>query len=150
MLFLKPTFSLIRTIMKKTMLLILIVVMILNVAPNCGPKKTDDTCSSQAAVSAITSPQVNSVQAPSPGPNFPLRITVSNLPTTGVSITVKARPEAGGPEFFSETRNTSTEVNDFTITGTPVNVASIVDITVTSSNCSNNNWTGSYRYSRKQ
>lgn len=136
--------------MKKLLLLILIVAVVLGITPNCGSKKTDDTCSSQPAVSAATSPTVNSVQAPSPGPTFPLRVTVSNLPTTGVSITVKAKPEAGGADFFSETRNTNTSVNDFTITGTPVNVASIVEITVTSSNCSNNKWTGSYRYSRKQ
>jgi len=135
--------------MKRTLFLALTVVMILGLMPNCKKKKGDDPCATQTAISATTSPAINSVQAPSPGPNFPLRITITNLPSTGVSITVKAKPEAGGTEFFSETRNSTTAVNDFTITGTPLNVVSIVEITITSSNCPANKWTGSYKYSRK-
>jgi hypothetical protein len=73
------------------------------------------------------------------------------MPSQGVSITVRARPEspANAAAFFTETRNSSQQVNNFTITNTPVNVASIVEITITSRSCSNNSITGSYRYSRK-
>lgn len=122
--------------------------------PNCkkGGGGGSDACQGQAAVSATTSPAINSVQAPAPGPDFPLVITLTNVPTVGVSIQVKARPEtpAGAAAFYDQTRATVTGTTDnWSITGTPAATSVIVDITITSKNCSTNKWTGSYRYSRK-
>jgi len=74
------------------------------------------------------------------------------VPAVGVSIVVNARPEtpAGAPIFFTQTHATVTNTTDnFTITGTPTGVICVVDITITSKNCSTNKWTGSYRYSKK-
>ncbi|HUR10053.1 MAG TPA: hypothetical protein VM012_01715 [Flavitalea sp.] len=134
---------------RKSFLLALTVLIILGIMPNCKKKK-DDTCSSQPAIVATTSPAVNTVEAPGPGPTFALRVTItSTLPSGGVTIEVKARPEASATTFYSESKTATTSVTDFTITNTPQNVPSIVEITITSKSCSSNKWTGSYRYSRK-
>jgi hypothetical protein len=109
-------------------------------------------CTGQATVSATTVPSVGSLQTAATGPDFPLVITLTNVPTVGVSIVVNARPEtpAGSAIFFTQTHTTVTGTTDnFTITGTPSGVVCVVDITITSKNCSTNTWTGSYRYSKK-
>lgn len=116
------------------------------------PPPPPNPCTGQAAISATTVPPVNTLQTAATGPDFPLAITMTNVPSVGVSIVVNARPEtpAGAPAFFSQTHATVTGTTDnFTITGTPSGVISVVDITITSKNCSTNTWTGSYRYSKK-
>jgi|GEM_PF-2331342 hypothetical protein len=136
----------------KKILLVLGLFTIIVTSPACKKKKGGDSggCD-EASISFVSNPPVNSTQTPAAGPNFPLEINISNMPSQGVSITVRARPEspANAAAFFTETRNSSQQVNNFTITNTPVNVASIVEITITSRSCSNNSITGSYRYSRK-
>ena len=117
-----------------------------------GGGGTPDPCVGQATVSATTVPAIGSSQTPAPGPDFPLTITLTNVPTAGVSIVVNARPEtpAGSAIFFTQTHATVTGTTDnFTITGTPATTICVVDITITSINCSTNKWTGSYRYSKK-
>ena len=116
------------------------------------PPPPPNPCTGQATVSATTVPPIGRLQTTVPGPVFPLVITLNNVPTVGVSIVVNARPEtpAGAPVFFTQTHATVTGTTDnFTITGTPSGVISVVDITITSKNCSTNVWTGSYRYSKK-
>lgn len=133
----------------KALLLILSVIMTAGIFATCK-KKPADACSGQPAIAATTSPAVNTVEAPAPGPNFPLRVTItSTLPSGGVTIEVKARPESSNTAFFTETKSATTSIIDFTITGTPINTPSIVEITITSKTCGTNKWTGSYRYSRK-
>ena len=111
-----------------------------------------DPCTGQAAVSATTIPPIGSSQTAAVGPDFPLAITLTNVPTAGVSILVTSRQEtpAGSAAFFTQTHATVTSTTDnFTITGTPTGVICVVDITVTSKSCSTNTWTGTYRYSKK-
>ena len=117
-----------------------------------GGGGTPDPCVGQATVSATTIPRVNTLQAPATGPDFSLAITLTNVPSAGVSIVVNARPEtpAGSTVFFTQTHATVTGTTDnFTITGTPAATICVVDITITSKNCSTNKWTGIYRYSKK-
>ena len=135
---------------RKALIPALFVILTLGIFSTCKKKPTD-SCAGQPAIVATTSPAVNSVEAPAPGPNFPLRVTItSTIPSGGVDIKVVARPETSTTAFFTETKSVTTSVTDFTITGTPINVPSIVEITVTAKTCSTNKWTGSYRYSRKQ
>jgi len=97
------------------------------------------------------SPAANSNQAPAPGPDFPLTVTIkSTLPPSGVKIDVVARQDvAGSTPFFSQSINSTVSVNNFNITNSPRNVTIKVDVTVTSLTDSNNKFTGSYTYSRK-
>jgi hypothetical protein len=134
---------------RKALLPGLIVIMAAGIFGTCK-KKPADNCAGQPAIVATTSPAVNTVEAPAPGPTFPLRVTISStLPSGGVNIEVKARPENSTTAFFTETKSATTSVTDFTITGTPLTTPSIVEITITSKTCGTNKWTGSYRYSRK-
>lgn len=96
-------------------------------------------------------PAANSAQAPAPGPDFPLSVTIkSTMPAAGVKIDVSARTDvAGSTPFFTESRNSTTSVNNFTITNSPKGVTLRVDVTVTSLTTSSNKFTGSYTYSRK-
>ena len=90
------------------------------------------------------------VEAPAPGPDFPLRVTVkSAMPSGGVKIDVTAKIDGGTVAFFTNSKTTSSGVTDFTIALTPSGVVSVVDITVTSVSTSTNKWSGSYKYSRK-
>jgi hypothetical protein len=117
-----------------------------------GTPTPPNPCIGQATVSATTVPPTGSLQTAATGPDFPLAITMTNVPTVGVKITVNARPEtpAGAPIFFTQTHATVTGTTDnFTITVTPSGVICVVDITITSNNCNTNTWTGSYRYSKK-
>jgi hypothetical protein len=109
-------------------------------------------CTGQATVSATTIPAVNTLQTAATGPDFPLAITLTNVPSAGVSIVVNARPETpvGAANFFSQTHATVTSTTDnFTITGTPSATICVVTITITSISCNTNTWTGTYRYSKK-
>lgn len=126
--------------------------LVVIISPACKKKKGggNGNCE-ETLISFVSSPPINSTQTPATGPNFPLEINISNMPAQGVSITVSARPESpsNAPAFFTETRNSNQAVNNFSITGTPSNVASIVEISITSRSCNNNKATGSYRYSKK-
>jgi hypothetical protein len=73
------------------------------------------------------------------------------MPPSGVKIEVSAKKDdgSGAPAFFSTSTNTSTSVNNFSITSTPSGVQCLVEVKVTSLTKSTNQWSGSYRYSRK-
>lgn len=127
-------------------------VMLLLVAIGPGCKKKKDNGCAEAVMQVTTVPAEGSVQPASVGPGFPVTVNlVSGMPSSGVTIEIKARPE--GPvstPFFTDTlRNVMTPSTSLTITGTPAATAAVVDITVTSTTCNTNKWTGSYRYSRK-
>ena len=135
--------------MKKVFLPWLAVIMVLVAMPYCK-KKTTDSCGTEATLVIATTPANGTTEPPAPGPGFPLRVTISSaMPASGVTIEVKARPDASATTFFTETRNTSTKDNDFTITGAPATVTCIVEITVTSKTCNTNKATASYRFSKK-
>jgi hypothetical protein len=105
----------------------------------------------EADLVVTTTPAVGSVQPPTNGP-FDLTVTItSTMPPSGVKIVVNARKDDGTnpAPFFTTTVNTSTSVNNFSITNTPAATQCIVDITVTSLTKATNVWSGVYRYSRK-
>jgi hypothetical protein len=136
--------------MKQSIFLGWVLLITLAIGPGCKKKK-DGGCS-EAQMKVTTLPAEGSVEPASPGPNFPLTVTITEgMPSSGVTIEVKARPE--GPTstpFFTDTlQNVTVNANNFTITGTPANTFAVVDITITSTTCNTNKWTGSYRYARK-
>lgn len=102
---------------------------------------------------AVTlNPPANSTQPAAPQADFPLTVSItSTMPPQGVTIDVSAKKDdgSGAPPFFTQTTNTSGANNNFNITGTPVGVVCITEVTVTSRTQATNKWTGSYRYSRK-
>jgi hypothetical protein len=146
-LFIKPIFI----VMKKPILLGLTVVFMLAALPAC--KKKGSSGCSEPAIQVTTTPATGTSEAPAPGPDFPLTVNVtSGLPSAGVIIEVKARPEtpAGSAPFFTQTSsNVNSASTSYTITNTPSATTCVVEITVTSKSCNTNKWTGSYRYSRK-
>ena len=105
----------------------------------------------EAALNVELNPPANSNQAAAPGPDFPLTVTIkSAMPPSGVKIDVTARQDvAGSTPFFTQSINSTTSVNNFTIVNSPRNVTIRVDVTVTSLSTSTNKFTGSYTYSRK-
>jgi len=105
----------------------------------------------EATLVVTTNPPNGSVQAASNGP-FDLTVTItSTMPPSGVKIEITARKDDGTnpPPFFTSTNNSTTSVNNYSITGTPATTQCIVNIKVTSLTTSTNTWSGSYRYSRK-
>lgn len=120
---------------------------------SCQKNPTNPTNpSNEDTLTVQTSPVTtnNNVEAPAPGPTFPLKVTItSKMPASGVKIDVKANPDGTATAFYSESRNSTAAVNDFTITNTPKTVVCVVTITVTSVSNTSNKWTGSYRYSSK-
>jgi hypothetical protein len=91
------------------------------------------------------------VEAPAPGPDFQLSVTItSKMPAGGVKIDVSSKKDGStDAPIFTTTRNTSTATNTFTITGTPSGNTYVVTVTVTSLSQSSNTFTGTYKYSRK-
>jgi hypothetical protein len=71
------------------------------------------------------------------------------MPSKGVTIAVSAEPDGSSVAFFTTSISSTQLVNNFTITGTPVAVVSVVNIKVTSNSTATNTWSGSYRYSAK-
>lgn len=135
--------------MKKAFLPWIAVLLVLVSMPYCKKKKTD-SCATEATLVVSTTPANGTTELPAPGPTFPLRVSITSaMPASGVTIEVKARPDASATTFYTETKSTTVKDNDFTITNTPNTVTCIVEITVTSKTCSTNKWTGSYRYSKK-
>ncbi len=103
----------------------------------------------EATLAVTLSPAAGSNQAPAPGPDFPLTVTItSTMPSGGVKIDVVAKID-GGANFFTESRNSSSATNNFTITSSPKTVTLRVEVTVTSLSLSTNKFTGSFTYSRK-
>jgi hypothetical protein len=136
--------------MKQSIFLGWVLLLLLATGPSCKKKK-DGGCS-EAKMKVTTLPAEGSVEPASPGPNFPLTVTITEgMPSSGVTIQVKARPEGptSTPFFDSTLTNVTVNANNFTIRNTPAASAAVVDITITSSTCNTNQWTGSYRYSRK-
>lgn len=139
--------------MKNRLVVLLAVSAVVIAMPFCGKGGgggTTDPCTSDPKVVISTTPAAGTTEAPAPGPTFPLKVTVSStMPTSGVTIEVKAHPEGSTSNFFTETKSSTTKDTDFTITGTPNTVICVVDVTVTSKTCNTNKATASYRYSKK-
>jgi hypothetical protein len=105
---------------------------------------------SEPAMAVTTTPANNSTEAPAAGTTFPVSVNItSNLPASGATIEIKARPEAGTTAFYTESKLATSALNNFTVTNTPLGTPAIVEITITSKSCATNKWTGSFRYSRK-
>ena len=108
--------------------------------------------SGEATLVVVISPPAGSVQPPAPQTDFPVSVLItSTMPSQGVQIDVSAKKDDGsgaGP-FFTDSKTTSSPTANFNITGTPVSVVCIAEVTVTSKTNANNKWTGSFRYSRK-
>ncbi|MDP4150882.1 MAG: hypothetical protein Q8927_20130 [Bacteroidota bacterium] len=103
----------------------------------------------EATLAVTLSPANGTTQPASPGP-FNLTVTItSTMPTKGVTIAVTAEPDGSSVAFFSSSISSSQATNNFTITGTPVGVVSVVNVKVTSNSTATNTWSGSYRYSAK-
>jgi hypothetical protein len=140
------------SIMRKSIIPVLAVAFIIVISQFCskGGGGGNGGCT-ETGVTITTTPALNTVDPPAPGPDFPLTVNVANLPTAGVTIVVKAAPEspAGAAAFFTESRPSTSSTNSFTITGTPTATSCIVTVTVTSKSCATNSTSGTYRYSRK-
>ncbi len=124
--------------------------ILLGMAGKCKKPKTP--APAEASLQVTLDPSANSVQSPAPLVSFPLKVTINSaMPSQGVTIVVTSKKDDGSsePAFFTANQNTSTSVNDFTITNTPVSVVCITTVTVTSRSTASNTWTGTYRYSRK-
>jgi len=127
-------------------LFVLLAIAFLPFLSGCGGGSKS---SPEATLSVTTTPAVNTTLAPALGP-FNLNVTIkSAMPAKGVTIAVTAAPDGTSNNFFTKSVSTTAASNDFSITGTPVAVVSVVTITVTSNSTSTNTWTGSYRYSAK-
>lgn len=106
----------------------------------------------EANLAVTLNPPNGSVQAAANGPNFDLTVTItSTMPPSGVKVEITAKKDDGTnpAPFFTNTNNTTTAINNYSITGTPATTACIVDVKVTSLTKPTNIWTGQYRYSRK-
>lgn len=116
-----------------------------------GCKKNSGGSSNEENLVVETSPLANGhVETPAPGPDFPLSVTIkSAIPPGGVKIDVTGKPDGGTVAFYTASKNSTTAVNDFTITGTPAAVVAVIDVTVTSVTTPSNKWNGNYKYSRK-
>ena len=135
--------------MKKVLYLVsVLMVAVLVIGSSC--KKSSGGGSNETPLSVELNPASGSNQAPSPGPDFPLIVTIkSTMPPSGVKIDVSAKQDGSSSTFFTTSVNSSTATNNFTITGSPRSVTLRVDVTVTSLTDASNKWTGSYTYSRK-
>jgi hypothetical protein len=135
--------------MKKLLVYFAVLLYFLIITPACS-KSSSGGCG-EDAVNFTTTPAINSTEPPAPGPDFGLAVNVTNIPSSGVTISVSAKPEdpASAAAFYSDTITSTTASNDFTITGTPLATSAIVTVTVTSKSCNSNSKTGTYRYSRK-
>jgi hypothetical protein len=114
-------------------------------------KGSSNTAPSEAILALTTNPPTSSFQLPGIEP-FNLTVTItSTIPSGGVKIDVSAKKDdgSGSAPFYSTSVNSTTSVNNFTITNTPIGVQCLVEIKVTSLSKSSNQWTGSYHYSRK-
>lgn len=103
----------------------------------------------EANLTVETNPANGSIQLPGIEP-FNLTVTITSaMPSAGVKIDITAKREDNNTTFYTDSKNSTSSSNTFTITNTPVGVQCLVEIKVTSLSKSSNQWTGSYRYSRK-
>lgn len=118
----------------------------------CGGSGGDNPPPPTEANLAVTlDPPNGSVQAPSLGP-FTLKVNITSaMPANGVKIEISAKKDdgSGSTPFYTNTANTSGAVNNYTITGTPLNTQCLVEVKVTSLTKATNTWSGSYRYASK-
>ena len=136
--------------MKKIIGFSIIVVMLLTGLAACKKSGGGGGECSEPALAVTTTPANNTNEAPAAGTSFPVMVNITgNLPASGATIDIKARPESSNTAFYSESKLATAAINNFTITNTPLGVPSIVEITITSKSCATNKWTGSFRYSRK-
>ncbi len=139
--------------MKKVLIQVLIAPIIIFGIANCSSKGGGGGGgggNTEANLVITTNPPANSVQPAAPQTDFPLTVSITSaMPPQGVTIDVKAAPDGSSTNFFTENRSTSLANNNFTITGTPVGVVSVVTVTVTSKTKPTNSVTVTYRYSRK-
>lgn len=134
----------------KRITILLTLFTVLTVFSKCG-KGHDGNKTTEVNLAVQTDPAIGVVMAPSIGP-FNLKVTVtSTMPPNGVKIDVSAKKDDGSNSapYFSTSTNTTGAVTNFNITNTPSNVQCLVEIKVTSLTQPSNQWTGSYRYSRK-
>jgi hypothetical protein len=136
--------------MKKIIATLLIVAIALAIIPSCS-KGGDGGGNNEANLDITITPANGSNEAPAVGPDFPLKVEVkSTMPASGVKIDISAKKDGSAdPAFFTKSQNSTTAVNNFSITGTPATVTCVVTVTVTSITKSSNTWTGTYRYSKK-
>ncbi len=140
----------------KTILRLLSLFMIGSIVLASGCKKSSGGGgggggTTEANLVVTTDPPNGSNQTATNGP-FNLKVTItSTMPPNGVKIEISVKKDDGTnpPPFFTSTINSTTSVNDFVITNTPVASLILVTVTVTSLTKPTNVWTGSYRYSRK-
>ena len=113
-------------------------------------KGSSNPTPSEPNLAVQTNPTTGSFLLPGIEP-FNLTVTItSTMPSGGVKIDVSAKKDDGiSAPFYSTSVNSTTSVNNFTITNTPIGVQCVVEIKVTSLSKSSNQWTGSYHYSRK-
>jgi hypothetical protein len=136
--------------MKKRLLQLFIVPAIIFGIDSCSDKGGGGGGSSEANLVVTLNPPAGSTQPAAPQVDFPLTVSItSTMPPQGVTIDVKAAPDGSTTNFFTETRPTTGATNNFTITGTPTGVVSVVTVTVTSKTKATNTVTLSYRYTRK-
>lgn len=140
-----------KCVMKNLSLLSVLLILLLGITPACSKSGSGGggACT-ETGIGFTSSPAVNTTETPAPGPDFPLSVTVTNLPSAGATISVSAKPEAGGAAFFTQSKTAATSgATSFTITGAALNVVNVVEITVTSKSCATNKATGTYKFSRK-
>jgi len=139
--------------MKKLVVYLGVVLLILAASQACSKSGGGggSGCDGEAALNFTTTPALNSTEPPAPGPDFGVTVKITNLPATGATIVITAKPEnpASATAFFTQTINTTSSSTDVTITGTPLTTSAIVSISVTSKSCATNTKSGTYRYSRK-
>jgi hypothetical protein len=114
-------------------------------------KGHDNNQPNEVKLTVETDPANSVVMAPSIGP-FNLKVTITSaMPPSGVKIEVNAKKDDGSNSapYFTTSTNTSNAITNFNITNTPSNIQGLVEVKVTSLTQSANQWTGSYRYSRK-
>jgi hypothetical protein len=125
----------------------LILFSIILAAGNCKKPKDPNPSGS---LTIETNPPSGSNQAPAPGPDFPLVVTITSaMPSAGVKIDVVARAEGSITPFFSTSQNSSSASNNFLITGAPQGVTNVVDVTVTDLSNTTFTATSSFRFARK-
>src|SRR5260221_9573619 len=96
------------SIMRKSIIPVLALALIVAVSQFCskGGGGGNNGCT-ETAIAASTTPALNTVDPPAPGPDFPLTVNITaGMPSAGVTIAVKAAPEspAGAASFFTESR----------------------------------------------
>lgn len=134
--------------MKKIFLPLVAAAFVLFTMQNCSKGGGGGGCS-ETAMTATSTPANGTTEPPGVGPDFPLTVNITDRPAAGVTIEIKAHPEGSSTNFFTTSFSSTSNTNNFNITGTPAATACQVDITITSKSCNTNKVSLSYKYSRK-